>query len=334
MKRCYLPLASSAGWFERDSLVQDLDRRLKVLALVHEEIVVDDGSYRFTLTETGTVEQPQAPQHIARDRKDFAFITGRHAYSPPIRLSLAIDFVPFLVHGGLIGAPGVSWSQQSLIPNVRRALRAQAEKIARAPNVCAALPISQGERDAIVKNWLFDSFLAHSMGATISVDHKGARFVEAMNVAVEQIARPKGSAHAILRRIAFAMQLPDVDLMPWPSIMAVRGSPSGKWLRDSVQALAQRVRAMAEESGDQQLTLSVSPDEQAAIDDALGRNPNETTSTAVQFTINFAPVAGFDLLNVADIARAVERSNSWAAMVGRVQRVFVADFNESDVEQL
>jgi hypothetical protein len=334
VKRCYLPLASSAGWFERDTLVQELDRRLKVLALVHEEIVVDDGSYRFTLTETGTVEQPQAPQHIARDRKDFAFITGRHAYSPPILLSLAIDFVPFLVHAGLIGAPGVSWSQQSLIPNVRRALRAQAEKIARAANVTATLPISQGERDALVKNWLFDSFLAHSMGATISVDHKGARFVEALNVAVEQIARPKGSAHAVLRRIAFNFQLPDVDLMTWPTIMALRGSPSGKWLRDSVQALAQRVRAMAEEAGDKQLSLSVSPDEQAAIDDALGRNPNEGTSTAVQFTINFAPVAGFDLLNVADIARAVERSNSWAAMVGRVERVFVADFDASDVEEL
>ena len=78
----------------------------------------------------------------------------------------------------------------------------------------------------------------------------------------------------------------------------------------------------------------MSPDEQAAIDDALGRNPQEPTSTAVLFTINFAPVAGFDLLNVADIARAVERSNSWAAIVGRVNRVFVADFDAGDVEEL
>lgn len=320
MKRCYLPLASSAGWFERDSLVHDLDRRLKVLALVHDEILVDDGSYRFTLTETGTVEQPQAPNIIARDRKDFAFLTGRHAFSPPILLSLAIDFVPHLVHAGLVGAPGVSWSQQSLIPSVRRALRAQAEKIARAPNVMATLPISQGERDALVKNWLFDSFLAHSMGATISVDIRGAYFVDALNVAVEQIARPKGSAEAVLRRISFSFALPDVDSMSWPQVLHVRNGAAGQWLRDSVSALAQRAVAMAEEEGNQQLNITVEPDEQAAIDDALDRDPRERASTAVTFAINFAPVAGFDLLNVADIARAVERSNSWAAIVGRIAR--------------
>jgi hypothetical protein len=320
VKRCYLPLASSAGWFERDTLAQDLNRRLKVLLLVHEEVVVEDGSYRFTLTETGTVEQPLAPHLITRDRSDLGFLTGRHAFSPPILLSLAVDFVPFLQHAGLIGTPGLSWSQQALLPSVRRLLRSQAEKIARAPAVVATLPISQGERDTLVKNWLFDSFLAHSMDASISADAKGGPFVDALNVAVEQIARPKGSADAVLRRIAFSFALPDLDAMPWPAVLRLRASDAGKWLRDSASALAQRALATAEQDGTQQLAMALSPDEQAAIDHAIGRDPRESSSTAVILTKNFAPVAGFDLLNVADIARAVERSNSWAAIVGRAKR--------------
>ena len=309
MKRTFLPLASNAGWFERDTLFFDLERRLKVLLLTHDELVIDDGSFRFAVADSGLVEQPLAPRMITRDRRDLGFLTGQHDVPASVLLSLAIDFVPIVARAGIADLSGISWSEQALVPSVKRALRAHVDALARAPEVVAALPISQGERDALVKNWLFDAALAHSMGASTSVDAKGARFVDALNVAIQRLALPKEAAALTSRRVAFSFALRDVDAMTWPTVLALRASAHGAWLRTVVATLAERALSCAAASPEPVYALSVSTDEQQQIDRAVGKDPYERSGTAAVFALSFAPLVGVEVLGNA-------RFRSWVLAVG------------------
>lgn len=271
----FLPLASNAGWFEREQLLPALALRIKVLLLLEQGLIVDDGAYRFEMGRDGAVEQALAPSSMTWDRSDMRFIGVDAAWR-------RIDFRPLFRGAEIENAPGIEWGQHALIPKVKRALRAEVDVLAQNPEVASTLSAMPHERDAIVKSWVYDSVLTHHYQAVSAVDVRAAVFVDAVNraVAARIVKLGKHADGDLPARVAFSFTLPDLTAWSWQDIVMHRASASGHALRQLIGDVRLHL-----EGSSRDVSIQIDDEYQQRIDELTG--PSQSPArTAVVCAVN------------------------------------------------
>src|SRR4051812_28993048 len=84
MSAIFLPLRSNAAWFASQDYRQVLEQRLKNLALVYDQLVVQDGRYHRVVGESNAFDIMMPPEQI-QDRSHLRFTSP----GTPFKISIA-----------------------------------------------------------------------------------------------------------------------------------------------------------------------------------------------------------------------------------------------------
>lgn len=126
--RVFIPLRSNAWWFQGPALIESLGDRIKRSLLVYDEIVIEDGTYQASFTDSGAVEfylppgkLPEEMRSVQPDRDvnptivSYSFEASKGKWielagvSGPTVARLKIDFYDFWKNSSLRKAEFVSF---------------------------------------------------------------------------------------------------------------------------------------------------------------------------------------------------------------------------------
>jgi hypothetical protein len=332
MDTLLIPLRSNAMWFATPDHRLELERRLKSALVMHDNLVFQDGRYRVTVWEDGTMDWLVPPRAIPGDRSEIHYhepggrtvmqVRGDGDVWHPLfhgdtLESLEVDFYPILQEAGLLGEDYVRLEFFHPTEEVKARLQDAAAADRRDQELMAAVDVEGFRRKPLVEALHFDSTLALELRCPFLTDARVGGFIAAKSRRVVTATLQRDLRPAILD-IAMQLVLPDFASLSWEQVARVRNSGAGLDLRRHLSSAAHEISVAAAEIDDpRELTIIIQRHYLQELTAQI-RGESPTVSKAIaNFAANLLPGVGTFVGTAADISRLVEHRNSWVALVGR-----------------
>ena len=140
MSQLFLPLRSNAAWFTSADTRDALERRMKQYALLYDQVVLQNGRYRFVAVDSGGVETYVPPGVDDESRLSIDYYTPGSEFAVRIsadpdgewhpliagqtRASYAADFLPILHDAGMLSGDYFAWFNGDIDQNAKAAAKA------------------------------------------------------------------------------------------------------------------------------------------------------------------------------------------------------------------
>jgi hypothetical protein len=254
----FLPLRSNAGWFTSEDTTEALDRRLKMLVVLYDKVILQDGRYDLTFWQDGQHLDMRLYAHqIPVDHRTLRY--GRSgepsslAFQPPGSSSFvpvlsgpisswqSVDFRPILERAGVLGEEYVELSDGDLNESAidrekKRALEINVEE----PSGDLVAVI---QRRKALEALFIDAATARVLKQPFSCDSTVQDLVDVGIRDTLQHLRPdyRPSVYAQWT----TLDLPDFTAATWSEIHGIRQSAAGRDLRRIIEKVSSRVAAAA-----------------------------------------------------------------------------------------
>ncbi|MEX2374702.1 MAG: hypothetical protein WD942_03840 [Dehalococcoidia bacterium] len=195
--KIYFPLRSNAGWFTSEQTRGLLERRIKNAMVLYDQLLFQDGLYKWVVLEKGQFDFYMGPDANPGDRGELsAFVPGRPAglrmrssktgeYLPilegPAVAGFNVDFFPILHQAGVLSTSYVTLATHELRDEVKADLKKQQSADGKCQDLLNVLPGNEFQKRKVIESAYHDSTLAHALRLPFVADPHVAGFVEWKN---------------------------------------------------------------------------------------------------------------------------------------------------------
>lgn len=326
----FLPLRSNAAWFASPDHSLQLERRLKNLLMVYDELVVQDGRYHLVVEDRGILEAITPPDKVhdrtVLDYKSvdtpFSVQVATDSEGPwhpliggPAIAHFEVDFFPLFHRAGIVAEPYLRWKHVQLSADAKTAVEQAAQHDLGTETLRSSLPEGQFLKRAIVQGFYGDSLLSSDLRMPLSTDYHVSPVIDWKNAQLAGVFLPDirfAFQHAWLN-----LRLPDVAEMSWHNVHTTRQSAAGRDYRKLItQITADAASALisARDAREIQEVLQQSIVKEV-VSELLKRRMTLTDAT-ISFGLNLMPVVGGYIGTAKDLLNIVNERRSWVALLG------------------
>lgn len=332
MQEVYFPLRSNGSWFTSDSARSELERRIKLCALLYDRVAFENARYRLMVWENGNLGFHMPAGTIPDDRSEISYYSpGDHfafkvsatpdgEYHPlfdgPVIAAFEIDFYPILSDAGLLDADFIAPLDISLSDTGKAELKSRTDPDLEEGSVVDQLSGSLFQRKAIIEGVHHDSIVAFDLRMPFAADPVAASFISRKNAALavdswSQVLNP--SIFASVVDVAF----PDFSSLEWNDLVKIRESSAGRDLRDMIERLSRR---LTEALGDPEGSAEVAEIARGLFIEELvaelTRYAPNVPNAVLGLATNLIPLAGW-ATSSAEAVKTLQHHQSWLSLLKR-----------------
>lgn len=196
MDRLLLPLRSNADWFATEEAQASLERRMKAAAIVHDELIFQDGRYLLNLWEDGVMDWLIPPGAIPGERSEIRYREPGGSTQMMVRASdasedeewlpifrgktlesLEVDFYPILEKAGLLSEDFVQLAFYQVSEEGKKRFQKAAQEDRRDAELMSSLDVERFHQKPILEAVHFDSALAAYVKSPFLTDQRIGGFI-------------------------------------------------------------------------------------------------------------------------------------------------------------
>lgn len=255
MSKIFFPLRTNSAWFTKENTVHALEARIKTCLMLYDEIVIQDGSYQYTVWDGGYMAMALIPDEISYDRSKIKYyIPGydEHIYigsegkaisvqSLPIKpkASYHVDFHPILNHAGLLNTDYIILKPIKIPRDHLKRIDKVVSKHIGTPELSAILGKDQSFQQHLFESLIIDSLLSRYLESPAIMDKNLGPLIKWNNK--EIIKLHEGVVKEIFFDNWIKLGLPDFSQASWENIKILRTSSAGIEFRKMITRIIDEI---------------------------------------------------------------------------------------------
>lgn len=299
------------------------------MAMVYDELVLQDGRYRLMVAERGSIESVTPPDQVA-DRTTVNFTPVGTPFSLRIAggaedewhsvvegaaiANWEADFFPFFSRAGLLGQPYLRWRHIQLNGQATAIVDKEAAADRSSVELQAVLPNGRFLQEAIIKNLYGDSLLSRGLEIPVSL---GCNVLPALHWKNREIIGTFRPDLSNAFQCAWCnLGLPDAGEASWDVIHERRQSAAGRDYRRLISRITADVAAILPDSTDPRAIGEAM--QQAIVSEVvseLRKRRSKPSDAMLSLGLNFIPVIGAELSALKECRAIIQEGRTWVAVL-------------------